>query len=92
MNTTEQVSESTGKLESVLRSLVTTVREQGQLWAHHGLNTGKVALQTNAKALSSVADLLGKLAESFDVKDAKKEEAPVAEPDKSVVDESAPSA
>lgn len=38
----------------------------GAAWARHGLSIGRTSLQASAKTLATTAELLGKLAESFD--------------------------
>jgi hypothetical protein len=64
MNTHDHEKPSSS-LESAIGDVVATARDQGQMWARHGLAIGRAALETNARALRSVADLLGKLADGL---------------------------
>jgi hypothetical protein len=43
-------------------------RDQGRVWAQYGLTVGKLALETHAKAMSSLATSLGAVAESMSAK------------------------
>lgn len=56
------------KANAAVDTLVSTLRNQGQVWARYGLTVGKLALETNARALSQLAESLGKFAESFETK------------------------
>jgi hypothetical protein len=64
MKTTQNDKKNVAPIDA----LVDTVRAQGQLWARYGLTIGRLALETNSRALGQLASSLGKLAEALDAK------------------------
>lgn len=54
--------------EFPLDSVLVAVREQGRIWASYGLTVGKLALETHARAMSSLATSLGAVVESIAAK------------------------
>lgn len=60
--TAEQPTDRAAQLDQALRSLV----DVGRVWASHGLQVGRSALETSAKTLNLTAEALADLAERFD--------------------------
>lgn len=65
----EPTTNNPKKTAAPIDALMDTVRTQGQLWARYGLTLGRLALETNARALGQLAASLGQLAEALDVKE-----------------------
>jgi hypothetical protein len=65
----EPTTNNAKKTTAPIDALMDTVRTQGQLWARYGLTLGRLALETNARALGQLASSLGQLAEALDVKE-----------------------
>ncbi len=56
---TEEATETTTAAEEAVGALFTV----GRLWASHGLNLARLALETSAKTLETTADALGDASE-----------------------------
>ena len=48
-----------------IETIISAVRLQGRIWAGYGLTVGKLALETSARTLSSLASTLGSVAQSL---------------------------
>jgi hypothetical protein len=46
-------------------SLVNAVRDQSRIWAKYGLTVSKLALETHARAVTSLAATIGSVAEAI---------------------------
>ncbi|HJL19739.1 MAG TPA: hypothetical protein RMH99_29015 [Sandaracinaceae bacterium LLY-WYZ-13_1] len=53
------------EIEDAVERTVSALVDVGRLWAAHGLNVGRSALETSALTLRTTADLLGSLSERF---------------------------
>jgi len=58
---------STQTRDDGVRVVLDALLEQGLLWARHGLQAGRAALETHSRATSALAESLSKLADSLHV-------------------------
>jgi len=62
MTTIDEQKSPKPELEAALSSLANA----GRIWAGHGLNVGRAALETSSRALSATAEALDHLSKSID--------------------------
>lgn len=57
---------SEGRIADAAEKLVHGLFDVGRLWAAHGLNVGRSALETTATTLRTTAEILGDLSQRFE--------------------------
>ncbi len=61
----EPVATESDEIHSQLSRLAEDGLDLGRLWASHGLNLGRLALETSARTLSITANMLSELSQNF---------------------------
>ncbi len=66
--TTTETDARDERLAETAEKAVKGLFDVGRLWAAHGLNVGRSALQASASTLRTTADVLGEIARRFEAK------------------------